>query len=238
MRCFKDRAGSFRPGPAGWGGLLLGLMLLVTDGTAAAAPARLMAYGDSLTHGYGLPAGETFPEQLEAALRDAGLDVTVINAGNSGETSAGGRARLDWALADAPDAVILELGANDGLRGLDPAATYDNLDAMLTRLTSEGLPVLLAGMLAPPNLGREYGEDFNAVYPRLAEKHGVPLYPFFLDGVALVPELNQADGIHPNAAGVAVIVKRIAPHVIRLLENADIARRGAEANKTEAAQKP
>ncbi len=238
MRCFKDRAGSFRPGPAGWGGLLLGLMLLVTDGTAAAAPARLMAYGDSLTHGYGLPAGETFPEQLEAALRDAGLDVTVINAGNSGETSAGGRARLDWALADAPDAVILELGANDGLRGLDPAATYDNLDAMLARLTSEGLPVLLAGMLAPPNLGREYGEDFNAVYPRLAEKHGVPLYPFFLDGVALVPELNQADGIHPNAAGVAVIVKRIAPHVIRLLENADIARRGAEANKTEAAQKP
>ncbi len=238
MRCFKDKAGSFRPGPAGWGGLLLGLMLLVTDGTAAAAPARLMAYGDSLTHGYGLPAGETFPEQLEAALRDAGLDVTVINAGNSGETSAGGRARLDWALADAPDAVILELGANDGLRGLDPAATYDNLDAMLTRLTSEGLPVLLAGMLAPPNLGREYGEDFNAVYPRLAEKHGVPLYPFFLDGVALVPELNQADGIHPNAAGVAVIVKRIAPHVIRLLENADIARRGAEANKTEAAQKP
>ncbi len=238
MRCFKDRAGSFRPGPAGWGGLLLGLMLLVTDGTAAAAPARLMAYGDSLTHGYGLPAGETFPEQLEAALRDAGLDVTVINAGNSGETSAGGRARLDWALADAPDAVILELGANDGLRGLDPAATYDNLDAMLTRLTSEGLPVLLAGMLAPPNLGREYGEDFNALYPRLAEKHGVPLYPFFLDGVALVPELNQADGIHPNAAGVAVIVKRIAPHVIRLLENADIARRGAEANKTEAAQKP
>ncbi len=238
MRCFKDRAGSFRPGPAGWGGLLLGLMLLVTDGTAAAAPARLMAYGDSLTHGYGLPAGETFPEQLEAALRDAGLDVTVINAGNSGETSAGGRARLDWALADAPDAVILELGANDGLRGLDPAATYDNLDAMLTRLTSEGLPVLLAGMLAPPNLGREYGEDFNAVYPRLAEKHGVPLYPFFLDGVALVPELNQADGIHPNAAGVAVIVERIAPHVIRLLENADLARRGAEANKTEAAQKP
>ncbi len=238
MRCFKDKAGSFRPGPAGWGGLLLGLMLLVTDGTAAAAPARLMAYGDSLTHGYGLPAGETFPEQLEAALRDAGLDVTVINAGNSGETSAGGRARLDWALADAPDAVILELGANDGLRGLDPAATYDNLDAMLTRLTSEGLPVLLAGMLAPPNLGREYGEDFNAVYPRLAEKHGVPLYPFFLDGVALVPELNQADGIHPNAAGVAVIVERIAPHVIRLLENADLARRGAEANKTEAAQKP
>lgn len=238
MRCFKDKAGSFRPGPAGWGGLLLGLMLLVTDGTAAAAPARLMAYGDSLTHGYGLPAGETFPEQLEAALRDAGLDVTVINAGNSGETSAGGRARLDWALADAPDAVILELGANDGLRGLDPAATYDNLDAMLARLTSEGLPVLLAGMLAPPNLGREYGEDFNAVYPRLAEKHGVPLYPFFLDGVALVPELNQADGIHPNAAGVAVIVERIAPHVIRLLENADLARRGAEANKTEAAQKP
>lgn len=238
MRCFTDKAGAYRPDPVCLGSLLLGLVLLVADGTAAAAPIRLMAYGDSLTHGYGLPAGETFPEQLEQALREAGLDVTVINAGNSGETSAGGRARLDWALADAPDAVILELGANDGLRGLDPAATYDNLDAMLTRLTAEGLPVLLAGMLAPPNLGREYGAEFDALYSRLAEKHDVPIYPFFLEGVALVPELNQADGIHPNAAGVAIIVERIAPHVIRLLESAGLARRGAAANTSDAAQKP
>lgn len=193
---------------------------------SAAEPVRLMAFGDSLTHGYGLPAGETFPEQLEAALRADGLNVEVLNAGNSGETTAGGLARLDWALADDPDAVILELGANDGLRGLDPGATYDNLDAILTRLTEdEGLPVLLAGMLAPPNLGSEYGEAFNAVYPRLAKKHDVPFYPFFLEGVAMQPELNQSDGIHPNAEGVAEIVKRIKPHAIRLLEAKDLAGR-------------
>ena len=219
-------------------GLLL-VLALFAAGSAAAAPLRLMAYGDSLTHGYGLPAGETFPEQLEAALRADGLDVTVINAGNSGETTAGGRARLDWALADAPDAVILELGANDGLRGLDPSATYDNLDAILTRLAAEELPVLLAGMLAPPNLGREYGDAFNAVFPRLAEKHDVPLYPFFLEGVAMEKELNQTDGIHPNAAGVAEIVKRIKPHVVRLLEAGGLAGRapgGAVSGETQSAE--
>jgi len=207
---------------------LLGLALLAPP--AAAEPVRVMAFGDSLTHGYGLPAGETFPDQLEAALRAEGLDVTVLNAGNSGDTTAGGLARLDWALADDPDAVILELGANDGLRGLDPEATYDNLDAILARLTGEGLPVLLAGMLAPPNLGREYGEAFNAVYPRLAKQHDVPLYPFFLDGVAAKPALNQADGIHPNAAGVAEIVARIKPHVVRLLEAKDLAQRSDAGN--------
>ncbi|MGF1595145.1 MAG: arylesterase [Kiloniellaceae bacterium] len=190
---------------------------------AAAEPVRLMAFGDSLIHGYGLSAGETFPEQLEAALRAEGLDVTVINAGNSGDTSAGGRARLDWALADEPDAVILELGANDGLRGLDPQATYDNLDAIMARLSEEGLPVLIAGMLAPPNLGREYGEPFNAAYPRLAEKYDAPLYPFFLEGVAMEPALNLSDGIHPNAAGVAEIVARIKPYVLRLLEAESLA---------------
>lgn len=220
-------------GRCGLAGLLT--LALFAASTAAAAPLRLMAYGDSLTHGYGLPAGETFPEQLEVALRAAGLDVTVINAGNSGETTAGGRSRLDWALADAPDAVILELGANDGLRGLDPQATYDNLDAMLTRLAEEKLPVLLAGMLAPPNLGREYGEAFNAVYPRLAEKHGVALYPFFLDGVAMEKDLNQADGIHPNAAGVAEIVRRIKPHVVMLLETGGLVRHGPEGGATQAA---
>jgi len=207
------------------GGLLLALAAAAPP--ALAEPLRLMAYGDSLTHGYGLPDGETFPEQLESALRAKGLQVEVINAGNSGETTAGGLARLDWALADAPDAVLLELGANDGLRGLDPAATYDNLDAILQRLGEEDLPVLLAGMLAPPNLGREYTEAFNAVYPKLAKKHDVPLYPFFLDGVAMVPELNQADGIHPNAKGVAEIVERITPHVVRLLEAKDLAARPA-----------
>lgn len=204
---------------------LLAWVFLVGVAPAAAEPVRLMAYGDSLTHGYGLPAGETFPEQLEDALQAEGLDVTVINAGNSGDTTAGGLARLDWALADDPDAVILELGANDGLRGLDPQATYDNLDAIMARLSDERLPVLIAGMLAPPNLGREYGEAFNAVYPRLAKKYEAPFYPFFLEGVAMEPSLNQSDGIHPNAAGVAEIVKRIKPHVVRLLEARDLAER-------------
>ena len=212
------------------------LALPAAAASAVAAPLRLLAYGDSLTHGYGLPAGETFPEQLEEALRDAGLDVTVINAGNSGDTTAGGLARLDWALADDPDAVILELGANDGLRGLDPAATFDNLDAIMARFTEAGLPVLIAGMLAPPNLGREYGEAFNAVYPRLAEKYDSALYPFFLDGVAMEANLNQPDGIHPNAAGVAEIVKRIKPHVVRLLEAGSLAGRAAAAEGSEAAQ--
>src|SRR3546814_2399056 len=150
----------------------LGVVLACWVVRAVAASVRLMAFGDSLTHGYGLASGETFPEQLEAALRADCLDVTVLNAGNSGDTTAGGLARLDWALADDPDAVILELGANDGLRGLDPDATYDNLDAMLAKLADAGLPVLLAGMLAPPNLGRDYGEAFNAIYPRLrSEAH-------------------------------------------------------------------
>jgi acyl-CoA thioesterase-1 len=213
---------------AGATAALLALLMLPAAVPAAAAPVKLMAFGDSLVHGYGLPAGETFPEQLEEALREEGLEVEVLNAGNSGDTSAGGRARLDWALADDPDAVILELGANDGLRGLDPQATYDNLDAILTRLKDEGLPVLLAGMLAPPNLGREYADAFNAVYPRLAKKHDVPLYPFFLDGVAMEPDLNQSDGIHPNAEGVAEIVERIKPHVIRLLEAKSLAARSAD----------
>jgi acyl-CoA thioesterase-1 len=209
------------------GAVLFGLLACAAALPAAAEPLRLLAFGDSLTHGYGLPAGETFPEQLEAALRADGLEVTVINAGNSGDTTAGGRARLDWALADDPDVVILELGANDGLRGLDPAATYDNLDAILARLKEADLPVLIAGMLAPPNLGREYADAFNAVYPRLAEKYGVPLYPFFLDGVAMDKALNQSDGIHPNAAGVAEIVQRIKPHVVRLLEATSLAERPA-----------
>jgi len=181
---------------------------------------RLLAFGDSLVHGYGLPAGETFPEQLEVALRAEGHAVEVINAGNSGDTTASGRARLDWALAERPDAVLLELGANDGLRGLEPAESYRNLDAMLARLAEAGLPVLLAGMRAPRNLGGDYVKAFDAIYPRLAEAHGVALYPFFLHGVALEPALNQPDGIHPNAAGVARIVESILPQVVGLVERA------------------
>jgi len=193
--------------------------LWVSGGRAAERPLRLLAFGDSLVHGYGLPAGATFPEQLQAALRQRGFMVDVINGGNSGDTTAAARARLAWTASPQPDAALVELGANDGLRGLDPATTYDNLDAILSELAAQGIPVLLAGMLAPRNLGAEYAAEFDAVFPRLGARHGVALYPFFLDGVALNPDLNQADGIHPNEAGVAVIVERILPSVLRLLED-------------------
>ncbi|MFN4284270.1 MAG: arylesterase [Alphaproteobacteria bacterium] len=187
--------------------------------TSPAGPGQisLLVLGDSLAAGYGLAASEAFPAQLERALKAKGHNVKVINAGVSGDTTAGGRARLEWSLADAPQAVIVELGANDGLRGLEPTSTADNLDAILAALKSRGLPTLLAGMYAPPNLGAAYGKEFNAIYPRLAERHGALLYPFFLDGVAAEAALNQGDGIHPNAKGVAVIVERILPSVEKLL---------------------
>ncbi len=191
---------------------------------AGVTPVKLLAFGDSLIHGYGLPAGDSFPEQLEAALKARGFGVEVINAGNSGDTTAAARARLDWALAERPELVLVEFGGNDSLRGIDPRETYRNLDLILTRLTAERLPVLLAGMQAPRNLGPEYVEAFDAVFPRLAKKHNVPLYPFFLEGVALDPALNQPDGIHPNAAGVAVIVERIIPALEPLLEAASVRR--------------
>ncbi len=177
----------------------------------------MLALGDSLTAGYGLAAEEAFPARLQMALRKQGLRVRVINAGVSGDTSAGGRARLDWSLADNPSAAIVELGANDALRGLDPDATRANLDAIISKLRKRGIAVLLAGMLAPPNLGPEYEARFNAIYPALATKHGVLFYPFFLDGVAARPELNQADGMHPTAAGVDIIVERMLPLVGELV---------------------
>lgn len=186
----------------------------------ATRPLRLLALGDSLTAGYGLPPGEGFCPQLEAALRARGREVTVLNAGVSGDTSAGGLARLDWALAGQPDAALVELGANDGLRGLDPGAMERNLAAILERLRAGHVPALLTGMRAPPNFGAAYGREFAAVFPRLAAAKEVPLYPFFLDGVASEPALNQADELHPNAQGVAVIVRRILPAVERLLDRA------------------
>ena len=193
-------------------------MFAIVVGDAATAEVRLAVLGDSLTAGYGLARADSFPAQLEAKLLESGVAVVVINAGVSGDTTAGGQRRLDWLLDDQPQAVILELGANDGLRGIDPEQTYRNLDNILTRLANEGLPVLLTGMLAPPNYGLAYGTAFKAIFPRLADKHHVAFYPFFLEGVAGRADLNQRDGLHPNAAGVAVIVEGILPAVEDLLE--------------------
>jgi acyl-CoA thioesterase-1 len=184
---------------------------------ASARPVRILALGDSLVAGYGLRPEDAFPARLAAALAESGVVAEVINAGVSGDTSAGGVSRLDWTLKERPDLVLVELGANDGLRGLDPATTFANLDVILRRLRRAGIKVLLAGMQAPPNLGREYGYQFAHVYPALAQRHGVALYPFFLDGVATDPALNQADGIHPNPAGVQVIAARIAPHIVKVI---------------------
>ncbi|MBS28844.1 MAG: arylesterase [Alphaproteobacteria bacterium] len=177
----------------------------------------IVAFGDSLTAGFGLEDDDSFPVRLAAALRREGVPATVINSGVSGDTTAGGRARLEWSLPEAVDLVIVELGANDGLRGIDPVNTAANLDWILKRLRARRIPVLLTGMLAPPNLGREYAQAFDPLFARLAARHDVAFYPFFLEGVAAEPALNQSDGLHPNAAGVARIVTRITPYVIRAL---------------------
>jgi acyl-CoA thioesterase-1 len=178
----------------------------------------IMAFGDSLVHGYGLPEGEPFPAQLEAALTDKGYAVEVINAGSSGDTSKSGRSRLSWVLQDDVDAAIVVLGANDALRGIDPAVTRENLDAVLATLDEKGIATLLAGMKAPRNMGKQYVQEFDGLFPDLAEKHGTVFYPFFLKGVAQQPDLNQSDGIHPNAKGVKVIVDNILPKVEQLIE--------------------
>lgn len=177
----------------------------------------LLILGDSLTAGFGLPAEQAFPSRLEAALRKKGHTIKVINSGISGDTTAGGRARLGWALAAKPTHAIVELGANDGLRALDPKRTRENIGAILKKLKEKGIPTLLTGMYAPPNLGRTYGDAFNSIFPDMAKKHGAALYPFFLDGVALDPKLNQRDLIHPNKVGVDVIVRRILPYVEKLI---------------------
>jgi len=181
-------------------------------------PVRIAVLGDSLVAGFGLPEAQAFPARLEAALKERGHKVRVINAGVSGDTSAGGKARLDWTLADKPQILIVELGANDALRGLDPGQTEANLDDLITRAKASGATVLLAGMRAPPNWGRQYQEQFDQLFPRLAQKHDVPLYPFYLEGVALDPALNQQDGIHPNAVGVEIIVRNMIPVVEKLVK--------------------
>ncbi len=183
----------------------------------AGAATRILALGDSLTAGFGLAPEDAFPAQLAARLERDGYAVAMENGGVSGDTSADGLARIDWAMGGHPDVVLLELGANDALRGIDPKLTRSNLDAILQRLKEARVKVLLIGMLAPGNWGRDYQSAFNSIYPDLAKKYGVPLYPFFLDGVALDPKLDQADMLHPNAEGVALIVARIAPAVENLL---------------------
>jgi acyl-CoA thioesterase-1 len=186
---------------------------------AAQSPIRLLVLGDSLTAGFGLPPGQGFVPRLQAALRARGRSVRLLDAGVSGDTTAGGLARLDWALADAPQAAIVELGGNDGLRGLPPAASRANLAGILDRLAARNIPVLLAGMLAPPNLGADYGREFAAIFADLARaRPAVVFYPFFLEGVAGEPTLNQPDRIHPNAAGVEEVVRRILPAVETLLD--------------------
>jgi acyl-CoA thioesterase-1 len=198
--------------------LLFTLVLTLMAPTQASAATRLLALGDSLTAGYMLPGDALFPVVLERKLRAAGYDVEVINAGVSGDTSSGGLERLDWAIGDGVDAAIVELGANDMLRGIQPATTEKSLDEILQRLSEKKIPVLIAGMLAAPGMGKEFETNFAGIYPRLAKKYDAILYPFFLDGVAGNASLNLSDGMHPTKAGVEIIVERILPSVIALLQ--------------------
>lgn len=197
--------------------LLALAVAVLAAGPARAQPVTIVALGDSLTAGYGLPEPDAFPVVLERALKARGHDVVIVNAGVSGDTTAGGLARLDWVLADRPAIVLLALGANDGLRGIDPRTTRANLDAILDRLGKEKVRTLVLGMYAPPNLGRTYGDAFNSIYPDLAAKHGADLMPFMLQDVATVASLNQGDGIHPNRAGVDVVVRNVLPYVEAVL---------------------
>jgi acyl-CoA thioesterase-1 len=193
------------------------VIAIAVAASAAAAPIKVMAFGDSLFAGYGVADSDNFTSQLERALKADGKDVRVINAAVSGDTTADGLARLDWSLADKPDLVLLELGANDALRGLDPDQAKANLDQILGKLTAAHVPVVICGMLAPRNLGPAYAAKFDPMYKELADKYHAHLYPFVLDGVALDPSLNQADGMHPNPKGVVVIVKKMLPVVEKSL---------------------
>jgi len=206
-------------------GRIVALALACTVAFAAAAgaadqPVRIVALGDSLTAGLGLARADAFPAKLEAALRAKGIAVTIENAGVSGDTTSGGLARLDWSVPEGTDAVILELGANDALRGLDPQAARTALEAIVKRLKARRIAVLLAGMLAPRNLGADYARAFDPIYPDLAKTYDLVLYPFFLDGVAADRALNQGDGLHPTAAGVDAIVARILPKAEELVARA------------------
>ena len=195
----------------------LAVLVAPSRGQTAQPPVKIVVLGDSLSAGFGLPAQSAFPAKLDAALRRKGVAATIINAGVSGDTSSGGLERLDWSVPEGTDAVILELGANDMLRGVDPAVTRKALNAILTKLKARNIAVLLCGMRAAPNLGADYVRAFDAIYPALASTHGVVFYPFFLEGVAADRLLNQPDGLHPSAGGVDEIVERILPKVEELV---------------------
>ena len=193
-------------------GLLFGAV-----GAAEARTIQLVGLGDSLMAGYQLPPGDGFPAKLETALKAKGLDVAVADAGVSGDTTSGGLSRIDWSVPDGTDGVILELGANDALRGIPPEQTEKNLETMIERLKERKIPIFLAGMLAPPNMGPDYAEKFNPIYKRLADKYQLTLYPFFLDGVAAHADLQLDDGMHPNPKGVDVMIEHILPAVIKFV---------------------
>ena len=193
-------------------GLLFGAV-----GVTQARTIQLVGFGDSLMAGYQLPPGDGFPAELEAALKAKGLDVAVADAGVSGDTTSGGLSRIDWSVPDGTDGVILELGANDALRGIPPEQTEKNLETMIERLKERKIPIFLAGMLAPPNMGPDYAEKFNPIYKRLADKYQLALYPFFLDGVAAHADLQLDDGMHPNPKGVDVMIEHILPAVIKFV---------------------
>ncbi|HET7383062.1 MAG TPA: arylesterase [Pseudolabrys sp.] len=199
-------------------------MFVPASGATADRPIKIVVLGDSLSAGLGLPVEDAFPARLAEVLKGKGVAATITNAGVSGDTASGGLGRLDWSVPDGTDAVIVELGANDALRGLDPSLTKAALDTILRKLADRRIAVLLAGMRAPRNMGPDYARDFDAIYPALASTHPVVFYPFFLDGVAVEPKLNQGDGMHPNAAGVNAIVARILPQVEELIARARAAR--------------
>jgi acyl-CoA thioesterase I len=223
---YRSRSGRYgaKPAPFQWLAVLLAALIWAAPLAAAEPPVKLVVLGDSLSAGYGLPANEAFPARLAKALAAKGVAVDVTNAGVSGDTASDGLSRLDWSVPDGTEAVIVELGANDALRGIDPALTKSALDKILSKLADRHIAVLLAGMQAPRNMGPDYVRTFDAIYPALASAHPVVFYPFFLDGVATDPKLNQGDGLHPNAAGVDAIMTRILPRVEALIARARKAR--------------
>ncbi len=200
------------------------VILMATLGAArlaAAEPVQLVGFGDSLMAGYQLPQEDALPAQLQRALAAKGHDVVITNAGVSGDTTSGGLSRVDWSVPDGTDGVILELGANDALRGIPPDQSEKNLDQIISRLKARGIPILLVGVLAPPNMGAQYGETFNAIYPRLAAKHALPLYPFILDGVITERSLLLEDGMHPNTKGLALMAQRMLPLAEELVKSVE-----------------